>query len=87
MKEGDYMENSFSQNIRDTFNLIIGSIDKLNLIPYMSIEEFDKEVKRAFFKGKIDQEAYSAWISWSEDTKAISIKRYVFFNKETLYKL
>lgn len=80
------MENSFSQDIRDTFNLIINSIEKSSLLTYMSVEELDREVKKAFFKGNIEQEAYCEWVSWSEDTKAISLKRYVFFNKESLCK-
>jgi hypothetical protein len=80
------MENPFSEGIRDTFSLIINSIEKVDLLPYMSVEELDKEVKRSFFKGNLNREAYCEWITWNEDTKAISLKRYVFFNREALCK-
>lgn len=75
------MNSPFLENESKEFKDIINSAGLEGVVSYLSLVELDREIKKRFFKGTIQEEYYKKWALWDEDTKIISLRRYVFYTR------
>jgi len=75
------MNIPFLENESKEFKDIINSAGLEGVVSYLSLTELEREIKKGYLKGTIQEEYYKKWATWDEDTKSIALRRYVFYTR------